>query len=64
MDVRNISDEMIVYRAKHRLSQTDLAKLCGLSTQTVNSVENGIQTPSRLTIEKIKLVIYGGEEKK
>ena len=58
----NLKNDMIVFRAKNRLSQTDLAKLCGLSTQTVNSVENGTQTPSKVTIEKIKLVIYGGNE--
>ena len=57
-----LSEEMVVYRAKHRLSQTDLAKLCGVSTQTINSVENETQNPSRVTIEKIKLVLEGDKK--
>lgn len=57
-----LSEAMVIYRAKHRLSQTDLAKLCGVSTQTINSVENETQNPSRVTIEKIKLVLEGDKE--
>lgn len=52
-----LSDDMVLYRAKNRLSQTELAKLCGLSTQTVNSIETDQQKPSRVTEAKIKLVI-------
>lgn len=57
----NIADEMLRYRARERISQKEFAKRCGLSLQTVNSVENGKQTPGKLTIEKIKLAI-GMEE--
>lgn len=56
-----LPERMIEYRAKERISQTELAKRVGVTLQTINSVENGTQTPSKLTIAKIELVI-GKEE--
>lgn len=56
-----LSERMIRYRAEHRMSQSDLAKECGISLQTVNSVENETQSPSKVTVAKIELVI-GGED--
>ena len=52
-----LSDKMVVYRAKHRMSQKDFAELCGVSTQTINSIETGKQDPTRITEAKIRLVI-------
>lgn len=52
-----LQDMMLAYRAKHDLSQEKLGKLCGLSLQTINSVENGLQNPSKLTEQKILLVV-------
>ena len=52
-----LSEEMLSYRAKHRISQSELAERCGLSTQTVCSVETGQQTPSKITELKIRMVI-------
>lgn len=57
----DIANKMLEYRAKHNLSQSKFAELCGITTQTVNSIENGIQTPSKLTETKIKLVVEKGE---
>lgn len=57
-----ISDEMIKYRAKERINQQELADRCGLSKQTICSIENNLQEPSRITLEKIKLVIDQNEE--
>lgn len=57
----SLQDRMVEYRARERLSQAEFAKRCGLSTQTVCSVENGQQDPSRITTAKIELVI-GKEE--
>lgn len=54
---KNLIDEMIRYRARHKLSQSDLAEKCGLSTQTINSVESGTQSPSKVTEMKIWLVL-------
>ncbi len=55
-----LKDAMIRYRAEKNLSQTDLAELCKVSLQTINAVENGKQTPSKLTEAKIQNVISGG----
>lgn len=52
-----LQDRMVEYRAKERLSQKELGKRCGLTTQTINSVENGLQEPSKVTLAKIELVI-------
>lgn len=57
-----LSDKMVVFRAKHRINQSELAKMCGISTQTVNSVETDQQKPSRVTEAKIRLVIEEREE--
>lgn len=52
-----LQEKMIEYRAKERITQKELAERVGISTQTVNSVENGLQTPSKVTQAKIELVI-------
>lgn len=48
---------MIEYRAKERISQKELAERVGVSVQTINSIENGLQDPSKVTEAKINLVI-------
>ena len=58
-----LSERMVRYRAKERISQTELAKRCGVSLQTINSVENELQTPSKVTEAKIELVINEEEQK-
>jgi len=57
-----IREQMITYRAKHNIGQREFARRCGLSTVTVNSVENGLQEPTERTIAKIMLVIEGGKD--
>lgn len=52
-----LSERMIQYRARERINQKELAERCGLSLQTVNSVENETQVPSKITVAKIELVI-------
>ncbi len=56
-----LEEAMIRYRAINNISQTELANRCHLTPQTINSLESGQQTPTRLTREKILLVI-GREE--
>lgn len=48
---------MVRYRAKNRITQTELAQRCGVTLQTISNVERGIQDPSRVTVQKIELVI-------
>lgn len=53
----NLGSSMLLYRAKERISQAELARRCGLSIQTVYSIEKGHQTPSKQTTIKILMVI-------
>ncbi len=57
-----LADDMIEYRAKKRIGQRELADKCGISVQTVCSIETGKQTPTKLTEAKIRLVIDEKEE--
>ena len=52
-----LQERMIEYRAKERISQQELADRCGVSKQTIYSIENGMQEPSKVTHAKIELVI-------
>ena len=56
----NLPERMLDYRAKNNMSQRELAEKVKVTIQTINSVERGLQEPSRLTRKKIELVI--GEE--
>lgn len=55
----DLKERMVLYRSQHGISQKSLAKLCGISSQTVWSVEKGDQEPSRATRNKIECVIGG-----
>lgn len=59
--MKKLSERMVLYRAKERISQAELARRCGVTLQTINSVENETQSPSKLTVAKIELVV-GGED--
>lgn len=54
-----LSERIVTYRAKNGVSQTEFAKRCGVSYQTINSIENNRQDPSRITQRKIELVLEG-----
>lgn len=57
-----LQDRMIQYRARERMSQQEFADKCGVSKQTIYSIENGLQEPSKITVAKIELVIGKEEE--
>lgn len=57
----DLKERMVLYRSQHSISQKSLAKLCGISSQTVWSVEKGDQEPSRATRNKIECVIGGDD---
>lgn len=61
MELKELQDKMLAYRAKENISQAELARRCGLTHMTVNSIENGRQTPSKLTKAKLMLVIEAKE---
>ena len=46
-------EKILDYRAKHNISQVKFAELCKLTVQTVCNIENGVQSPSKLTKKKI-----------
>lgn len=54
----SLSEDMLKYRANNNLSLQKFSKLCNITVQTANNVENGKQKPSKLTEQKIKNVIY------
>lgn len=58
-----LQERMVEYRARQRISQTELAERCGVSYQTINSVENGTQDPSKVTVAKIELVVGKEDER-
>lgn len=60
--MKELSERMIEYRAKERISQKELARRVGVTLQTINSIENGLQEPSKVTRAKIDLVISVKEE--
>jgi len=37
----NLKELCLVYRAKHNISRTVLAKMAGVSLKTINKIENG-----------------------
>ena len=57
MDNKELSRKIIEYRAKHNLSQLEFAKRCKISQQTACNVENGVQKPGKITLQKILNVI-------
>lgn len=57
----SLQEEMFRYRAKHRLSQRAFAEKCGVTLQTINSVENGTQNPSKMTETKIRMAMEENE---
>lgn len=52
-----LPEQMLRFRAMHNISQGTFAKMCNLSVQTVCSIENGLQSPSKLTAEKIRMTM-------
>jgi putative transcriptional regulator len=44
----SLANRLRVARAERRLSQDDLARLVGVTRQTIGSIENGLYCPSAL----------------
>ena len=61
--MRELKDAMLDFRAKHNISQSKLAEMCKLTAITICNIENGVQSPSRLTERKIWNVINQEKEK-
>ena len=48
MAAEKLGNRLRVARAEGRLSQEELARLAGVTRQTISSIENGIYCPSAL----------------
>ena len=56
MEVK-LGQEILMYRAKHNISQTEMANRCNVTKQTIFNIEHEIQDPTALTQAKIRMVI-------
>ena len=59
--MEKLRERILEYRAKHDMSQEDFANACQLNVMTVNAIENGKGSPSKLTVMKIELVLRKDE---
>ena len=57
MQEEAIGSRMIAYRAKHNISQEELANQAKLCVMTINAIENGKREPTKLTRAKIEQII-------
>ena len=57
-----LGEQILKYRAKHDLSQSEFADKAKVSLQTIYSIEKETQKPGKLTTEKIMLVLNGDED--
>ena len=53
----NLKAVMLNFRAKHDLSMEQMAKIVGVTTQTIYNLENDLSNPTRLTVSKIMRAI-------
>jgi putative transcriptional regulator len=52
-----LATRLRVARAEHRLSQGDLARLAGVSRQTISSIETGQYCPSTILALRISRIL-------
>lgn len=53
----DIQKKMIQYRARHNVSQAELAIRCGVCRKTIWGIENGDQKPKAKVLGKILKII-------
>ncbi len=53
----SLSDMIVDFRAKHNLNQTEFARMCRLTKQTIGAIESGRHGITKLTKAKIMRVI-------
>ncbi len=57
----DLKKDMVLYRARERITQEELGRRCGLTKQSIMNIERGNKIPSRVSYAKIRLVIGGKE---
>ena len=58
----NIAEDLKSLRKQRKWSQSDLARVIGVSFATVNRWETGRTKPSQLAYEKIAMIIKQGKQ--
>lgn len=64
-DLKELRDRIVMYRARHSMSQDEFAKRCGLTRPTIGAIERGEFRPNRATVSEItmlKIVDFLGKE--
>jgi DNA-binding XRE family transcriptional regulator len=59
MELKELIEKIVDYRAKHDITQGEFAVICKLSLTTICNIENGNSNPSKVTKKKILNVIEG-----
>ena len=59
----NVIDSMLNFRAKHNLTQGDLAEILGITVNMVFRYENGVNSPSKVNQIRFKNKMKEWEEK-
>ena len=57
IELKELSENILNYRAKHNLSAEKFADLCSLTMPTIYNIENCKRVPSKMTLRKILNVI-------
>lgn len=56
-----LQERILMYRAKHNMSQEDFANRVQVNTMTINAIERGKRKPTELTRMKIEIVLKEDE---
>ena len=62
LDVSNVAEKMIMYRAENNLTQSEFAKKLNISRITICKIETGKVIPKKTTALKILLYISKGSD--
>lgn len=55
--ISNLAFKIVCYRLDNNLTQSEFAKLCKLSAQTISNLENDRATPTVKTLISLKRLI-------
>jgi len=53
----NIGKRMLMYRARHKMSQTEFGKMIGVSKQSISNFETGFSYPGKMTRLRFELLL-------
>lgn len=62
MELKDLSNAIIRYRANHDITQAEFASIVNVTCQTISNIENCRRKPNRVTECKILQIINQNEE--